>query len=353
MKTVQLAAAAFCASIACLASGSALAQGSPKVNLQVVGNIGITTQSKELEIPFWTKDIPAATGGAVSATIKPWNEMGLKGPEVFKMLSQGVFDVGTSQLGFIAGDAPINDATDLAGVSGTIETFREVTQKFRPTLEQYYARQLKVKVMGMWSYQAQVFYCRTELKSLADLKGRKVRTSGASQADFVGFFGGSGINMAFGEVQQALQNGVVDCAVTGTLGGYKAKWFEGAKFLYPLPINWGAGMSAINLASWNKLDPKTQQTLTSEYARLENAIFEQNKREHGIGIACNTGSGPCPEGPSGGMVLTALSPADEGLRREALVKQVLPRWAARCGAECVKTWNETVGKTVDLVAKPN
>ena len=51
--------------------GAAQAQSSPKVSLQVVGNLGITTQYKDLEAPFWIKDIPAATGGAVTASIKP------------------------------------------------------------------------------------------------------------------------------------------------------------------------------------------------------------------------------------------------------------------------------------------
>lgn len=332
--------------------GGAQAQSSPKVNLQVVGNLGITTQYKDLEAPFWTKDIPAATGGAITASIKPWNEMGLKGPEVFKLLSQGVFDVGTTQLGFVAGDASINDATDLAGVSPTIQTFRDVTNAFRPNLERYYEQQLKVKVMGMFSFQAQVLFCRTDIKSLADLKGRKVRTSGASQADFISYFGGSGVNMAFGEVQQALQNGVIDCAITGTLGGYKAKWHEGAKFLYALPINWGAGMAAFNLNSWRKLDAATQRTLTAEYARLEKAVFDQNVRENDIGLACNTG-GTCPEGPAAKMVLINPAAGDLELRRKALIEQVLPRWAARCGADCVKSWNDTVGKVVNLTAKAN
>jgi TRAP-type C4-dicarboxylate transport system substrate-binding protein len=331
-------------------AGGAHAQSSPKVNLQVVGNLGITTQYKDLEAPFWTKDIPAATNGAVTASIKPWNEMGLKGPEVYKLLSQGVFDVGTTQLGFVAGDSAINDATDLAGVSPTIQTFWEVTQAFRPTLERYYEQQFKVKVMGMFSFQAQVLFCRDEIKSLVDLKGRKVRTSGASQSDFIGYFGGSGVNMAFGEVQQALQNGVIDCAITGTLGGYKAKWYGGAKYLYSLPINWGAGMSAINLNSWRKLDAKNQQILTREYARLEKAVFDQNVRENDLGLACNTG-GACSEGPAADMVLVNPAVGDVELRRQALVNQVLPRWAARCGPECVKTWNETVGKIVNLTAK--
>ena len=334
-------------------TGAAHAQSAPKINLQVVGNLGITTQYKDLEAPFWTKDIPAATKGAVTASIKPWNEMGLKGPEVFRLLGQGVFDVGTSQLGFVAGDSAINDATDLAGVSPTIQTFREVTQAFRPHLERHYEQQLKVKVMGLLSFQAQVLFCRNEIKNLNDLKGRKVRTSGASQADFVSFFGGSGLNMAFGEVQQALQNGVIDCAITGTLGGYKAKWYDGAKYLYALPINWGAGLSAINLNTWRKLDAATQRTLTTEYARLEQAVIEQNVRENDLGLACNTGPAACSEGPSGKMILVPPAAADIELRRQALLTQVLPRWAARCGAECVKNWNDTVGKVVNLTAKAN
>lgn len=347
-----LASTGLALGLAAALAASAHAQN--RVTFQVVGNLGITTQSKELEAPFWTKEVPAATNGAITvASFKPWNEMGLKGPEVFKLLSQGLFDVGTSQLGFVAGDNAINDATDLAGVSPTIQTFREVTQAFRPHLERYYEQQLKVKVMGMFSFQAQVLFCRNDIRSLADLRGRKVRTSGASQADFVSYFGGTGINMAFGEVQQALKNGVIDCAITGTLGGYTAKWFEGARFLYPLPINWGAGMSAISLASWNKLDAATQRVLTAEYARLERAVFEQNVRENDIGIACNTGTAPCPAGPAANMVLVKAAPADVELRRQALLTQVLPRWAARCGAECVRSWNDTVGKVVNLTAKAN
>ena len=326
--------------------GTAHAQ--TKANLQVVGNLGITTQSKELEQPFWAKQVPEATGGRITANFKPWNEMGLKGPEVFKMLGQGVFDVGTSQLGFVAGDSAINDATDLAGVSPDIDTFHKVTKAFRPLLEKHYEQQ-KIKVLGLFSYQAQVLFCRNEIKSLADLKGRKVRTSGASQADFVGYFGGSGINMAFGEVQQALQNGVIDCAITGTLGGYKAKWHDGAKYLFALPINWGAGLSGMNMASWRKLDAGTQKTLQEQYAKLEQAIYQQNVRENDLGLACNTG-GACSEGPAANMTLVQPHAADVELRKKALVDQVLPRWATRCGAACVKAWNDTVGKTVGLTA---
>ena len=72
-------------SILALAAGAAMAQTYPKSTFNVVGNLGITTQSKDLEVPLWTKVLPQLSGGAISATIKPWNEMGLKGAEVFKL----------------------------------------------------------------------------------------------------------------------------------------------------------------------------------------------------------------------------------------------------------------------------
>ncbi|MBL8380638.1 MAG: TRAP transporter substrate-binding protein [Burkholderiales bacterium] len=327
------------------------AQVLPKTTLNVVGNLGITTQSKELEQPFWTKVMPQVSGGAVSGTIKPWNEMGLKGPEVFKLLRQGLYDIAATQLGFLAGENAINDATDLAGVSTSLEQFWEVTTRFRPTLESFYEKQ-GLKVLALTSFQAQVLYCKNEMKSLADLKGRKVRVSGASQADFIEFFGGSGINMAFGDVQQALVNGVIDCAITGTLGGYKAKWFEGARALYPLPINWGSGMMAANTASWNKLDAGVRNLIMNELAKYERQVFEQNKRENDIGLACNTG-GTCGEGPAAKMALIPIAAGDTDLRRKPLLESVLPKWGKRCGADCVKSWNDTVGRVVNLQARAN
>jgi TRAP-type C4-dicarboxylate transport system substrate-binding protein len=217
------------AALVAAAAGAQTPEKLPATKINVVGNLGITTQYKELEVPFWTEKVPAASGGAITATIKPWNEMGLKGPEVFRLLRQGLFDVATAQMGHMAGDAPINDATDLAGLSPTIDTFRKVTDAFRPELERYYGDEFKAKLLGLWSFQAQVLYCRDQIRGLADVKGKRVRTSGASQSDFIEHFGGAGVNMAFGEVQQALANGVIDCAITGTLGGYKAKWHESAK----------------------------------------------------------------------------------------------------------------------------
>lgn len=319
-----------------------------ELTVNVVGNLGITTQSKTIERPFWEAGIRKASDGRVAANFKPWNEMGLKGPEVFRLLADGVMNIATAQLGHHVGDAPINDATDLAGLSPTIEQFRKVTDAFRPSLAAFYADKLGLTLLTLQSFQAQILYCRDEFKGLKDLAGRKVRSSGASQADFIEYFGGTAVAMSFGEVQQGLQQGVIDCAITGTLGGYSAKWHEGAKFLYTLPINWGAGATVANKAWWDGLGEADRKLIQDQLASVETAMWDLNANENEIGIACNT-AGPCPMGDPAGMTRVDPTDADIALRDEAMRKAVLPGFKDRCGAECVATFNATIGPVAGLL----
>ena len=334
-------------SLATVLMTSAIAQDLDPIEINVVGNIGVTTQFKQIETPFWTTEVNAKSAGAISANFKPWNEIGLKGPEVFRLLARGVMNIATAQLGHHAGDAAINDGSDLAGLSTTMDEFRAVTDAFRPVLEKYYADELGLKILTLQSFQSQILYCRDEFTGLADLKGRKVRSSGASQADFIEYFGGTGVNLSFAEVQQALQQGVIDCAITGTLGGYSAKWHEGAKYLYTLPINFGAGATVANGQWWNSLPENTQMFLKAELKTVEDRMWALNREEDEIGISCNS-SGPCPLGEPAGMIRVDPSQEDLAKRREAMLKAVLPAWSQRCGEQCVSDWNASVGIVTGL-----
>ena len=346
IRTIRAGAAALGAGLL-FAAGGALAQDIPPVEVTVIGNLGITTQSKTLEAPFWTGGVTEASNGAITAQFKPFNEMGLKGPEIFRLLGQGVTNIATGQFGHHAGDAPINDATDLAGLSTSMQEFRTVTDAFRPVISKFYEDQLGLKILTMQSYQSQILYCREPIAGLKDLAGKRIRTSGASQADFVGYFGGTGVNMAFGEVQQALQQGVIDCAITGTLGGYVAGWHQGARYLYTLPINFGAGATVANLGWWNGLPEVTQTFLQEQLTALSEKMWALNMEEDQMGIACNT-SGPCPLGEPAGMTRVDPSPEDIALRATAMREVVLPGFAKRCGPECVAAFNDTIGKATGL-----
>ena len=106
------------------------------------------------------------------------------------------------------------------------------------------------------------------------MKGKKVRTSSRTQADFVEALGGASVTMAFGEVVPALQNKVVDCAITGSLSGYSAKWYEVSTHLLALPINWNQQIHAVNQATWDKLDPRVRDFLQNNIRTLVDNIWD-------------------------------------------------------------------------------
>jgi TRAP-type C4-dicarboxylate transport system substrate-binding protein len=347
-----VAAAALAGSFA---FGSAMAQtppALPSTSFNVVGSIGGLSMYTSRELPFWTVTVPKESGGAIKVQVKPFTELGFKGAEIFRLVSSGTLQFATTVLNYNSGEVPMNEAADLVGLVGSVEELEKVIDAIRPAYARFLEEKHGIKLLGFGSYQAQVLYCRDAFVTIADLKGRKIRASGASQQAFVTHIGASPLNIAFAEVQPALASGVVDCAITGALSGYKSKWHESAKFISPMPVNFGVAAQLANLKWWNSLDPKVQAFLQTELKKLEKSIFEQARTETQTGLNCNTGNGPCSEGAPANMKLVPVTPADEALRKDALTKAILPSFAKRCGPDCVKTWNDTVGKTVNITLAP-
>jgi TRAP-type C4-dicarboxylate transport system substrate-binding protein len=338
-------------SAATLLTSGAYAQELPKTKLNVVGGLSNLTAYKDFEEPFWTKTIPEKSNGQVTADIKGFNQMGLKGPEILRLVSQGVIEFGTATLSYFAGDNAINEAIDLPGLAPNVKSARAVTNAFEPIYAKFYGGTNNVKILGLSPYPAQVLFCNAPINSLTDIKDKKVRTSSRTQAEFIEALGGTSVTLAFGEVVPALQNGVVNCAITGSLSGYSAKWYEVSTHLLALPINWNQQIHAVNQQAWNKLDPKVQTFLQKNISELMNTMWNEADAQTTLGYLCNTGSSECPLPVKGKMILVTPSAQDQALLKKLTQDVILRKWAARCSEQCVTDFNSTIGKVVGLTAQ--
>jgi TRAP-type C4-dicarboxylate transport system substrate-binding protein len=338
--------------LATLALGSVVqAQSLPKTKLNVIGSISSLPVYKDYEVPFWTKTLAEKSGGAVTAEIKGFNEMGLKGPEVMRLMSQGTIEMGATVLAYLASDDPMNEAVDIAGLATDVETARRMTEVAKPMYERLFREKFGSKLLGIGTYPAQVIYCNAEIKSLADLKGKKVRVGGRSQSELMEALGASPVTMAFGEVVPALQNKTVDCGITGTLSGNIAKWHEVTTHLYSLAVSWGQIAYAVNLKTFEKLDPGVQKLIETETRTLEKNIWDAAELHTTQGFFCNAGVDPCTLGTKGKMTLVRASDADKALLRKIVTDTMLPKWAARCSADCVAQFNDSIGKAAGVTAR--
>lgn len=344
------------ATLAAVAAGlvvaaPAAAQQLPKTHLKVVGSISTLPPYKDYELPFWTKHLAAKSNGAITADAKGFNEMGLKGPEVLRLMGQGVMEIGATVVAYLAADDPQNEAIDIAGLVTDVATARKITDASKPMYEKLFGTKFGVKLLGFGTYPAQVIYCNAEIKSLADIKGKKVRVAGRSQSELVAALGGTPVTMAFGEVVPAMQNKTVECGITGTLSGNIAKWHEVSTHLFALPVSWGQIAYAVNAKSWQKYDPKVRALIEREIKTLEKDVWDAAGYHTQQGLDCNAGLDSCKLGTKGKLKVVMPSDADKALLRKTIVETMIPKWAARCSAQCVKEFNESIGKVVGVVAK--
>lgn len=321
----------------------------PGADFKVVGTWAGLSMYENNEKPFWQKRLAEKSGGAVKGQITPQTELGLKGFEIVRLLKLGVFDFAHGVLGYVADDAVV-EAADLSGIAQDIDTAKKVIDAYRPIMDNAFEKKYGVKLLAMWPLTSQAFFCRDPVAKIEDLKGKKIRVYSTSLGDFVEGVGGISTTVAFAETTPALQKGVVDCGVTGMMPAYDSKWHEVARYLYTMRIGWGVNFLAVNPNSWNKLDPRTRAFLTDEISKFETEVWATMRKEDKGAIVCNTNTGPCEYGKPGTMNLVEPSAADLKARDKILTDFVLARWGKRCGAECVKNFNDTVGKAIGINA---
>ncbi|TDL79646.1 C4-dicarboxylate ABC transporter substrate-binding protein [Palleronia sediminis] len=318
--------------------------------LNVVGSWSSLPLNQQYEQPFWTETLPEATDGDLQVSMTTHDQMGLGVADVYRLLGQGVYDVGMTVADYVVADAPELEGLDVPLVAVNAEDARAMVDAARPMVEDIFEERFNSRVLAIAPYPPQVVFCNHEISGLSDLEGLKVRASGRMTAKFLEALGAEGITVSFSEVPGALQKGVVDCAVTGAGSGYSAGWWEVSTHLMTLPLGgWDPVVTAINLDKWNSLSPELQDTLQTQIAEnFEAPAWETAQDALVNDVACLTGNGECPAGEPADMTLVEPSAEDTERAREILVNEVLPEWGERAGSDWATRWNESVGQAVNV-----
>lgn len=336
------------------AIGPATAQAVPpgaKVSIVAVTQpLPTQPQFTRVDVPVLKEGLARASNGRIEVQLSTHAERNLSGTEIVRLVRSGQADIGASTLTTLSGDVPILDGVDLAGLAPDIGMAKRIAEAMLPVVNKDLER-FGARLMLIYPFPAQVVWCRQPFAGLADLKGRKIRTFGNSLVDFTTALGAQPVSIGFPEVYSALERGVVDCAVTGTGSGVSARWPEVTTHVSNLPISWALAGYMVNIAWWNRLDPKVR-------AAVEAALAEVNERQWALGEAATRDGLDCAIGKAEGCKIHSLAgrpitevaatPADNRLLREILEKSVLPGFVRRCGARCGEVFNQVIAPIAGL-----
>jgi TRAP-type C4-dicarboxylate transport system substrate-binding protein len=322
----------------------------PPILLRIVGGHGGIGQYLDQEVPFWTRRVPELTDGRAVATIAPFDRSGIRGEEMLHLMRLGVVPFGTVPLGLAAANDPELNAIDLPALSPDLATLGRMVALWRPHLAAVLRERYGVELLAIYTHAAQVVFCRQPFAGLADLAGRRVRTSSVGQSELVTALRGVPVVVPFAETAAALRGGVVECAITGALAGNRIGLHQEASHVSPLSISWLVSVFGANQAAWTALPETVRTRLRDGLAQLQQEIWEKADRDGREGLACNAGLPGCLTGQSGRMQVVRENWADGTRRTQLLAETVVPNWVERCGRDCAIAWNRIAAPLLHIWA---
>jgi len=212
-------------------------------------------------------------------------------PQIYDGVVKGISDFGLSVFAYSPGRFPVISAIDnplgYPDAFVATRTINELYRKFNP-------KELSdVHVCYLFAHGPGLLHTASKpVKSLEDVKGLKIRSTGTSQL-IVRALGAAPVAMSQGETYDALKKNIVD----GTLVPIEAlEGFKQAEVLKYTTETYSASYSqgffvAMNLDKWNSL-PKDLQKIITDVSREYEAITAKawgDSDESGRKFALNLG----------------------------------------------------------------
>ncbi len=159
---------------------------------------------------MWIKDIQQATGGKVKVDHYPGGTL-VDIRTMVRGVMRGQADIGCFSTAYFPGMFPLLSAFELPlGFRSSTQAgviLQKAIEKFRP------AELRNFKVLYAYTCPPAQILSRRPVKSLADIKGLRLRAAGVL-ADEVSLLGGSPVSMPQSEAPDAIQRGAVDGVFT-------------------------------------------------------------------------------------------------------------------------------------------
>jgi TRAP-type transport system periplasmic protein len=180
------------------------------------------------------------------------------------LFTHGVYHFGTT---------PVLSVLDTLG--GTAE--QRLNSGIFDLVDKMYQRiGLKVLAVPFGAEGGYQLVIRQPLTAAGDLQGRKIRGNPA-YASVIRLLGASVVTLPPGEIYTAMEKGVVDGFAYPTYGIIDARFNEVSKHLVRPAFGFGTIPILINLATWNKIEPRDQKILLDEARKAHHRWYDSTK----------------------------------------------------------------------------
>ena len=237
-------------------------------------------ESKQLE--KFAEEVSDLSNGSLNIKVFHGGSLNLKDNDVARWLPRGAAEMGLVWANYLGRDVPALNAVMIQGSVGSpkelITALPEIQKIYKEVLAEW--KIVPTGFMALPILKASIFCREKPVRTLDDLRTRKLRVWSNDQVETFTKLGVSAQIVGQNDLYVALQTGVVDCAVYPALFAHTISLQEVTKYasyLYPVagvPYVLGASESA-----WNTLSDKERASISTAAANVWARTNEYSKAE--------------------------------------------------------------------------
>ena len=284
------------------------------------------------------------TGGRVMFELTSYPELGLHDTEGIVLLKNGALDMAEVYPAHASGDLAIIEVLNLWGLYPDLETQFAAVDKSRDAVRSVIEHATNGVVITEHYTDSNYIFSSRPLRSLDDFKGLRTRSHRPPLEELLAGIGADPHFVEYFDVYRALENQLVEAAISCGTCGFSQRWYEVADYLYG-PIK---GSSSV---SWVVMNRDLWDEIPAEFQAI---IIEEGNRhwEHMTDLAATKWEEEAHIGNIvGGMTHANLSPEIHEAIFQANLNSVLPLWVERAGgpnSEAVRIFNQIIGPIIDV-----
>ncbi len=255
------------------------------------------TRGESKELNAFAEAVSQATDGRLKIQVYHGGSLGLKNEDVLRWLPSGVSEMGLVWANYVGRDAPELNAIYIQGSVGSPEEHLRALPVIQEIYQQEFGKWgiVTAGFMALPMLEASIFCTDAPVRTLADLKEKKLRVWSKDQVDTFERLGVSAQIIPQTEMYVALRTGVVDCAVYPALFAHTVSLQEVARYAsYLYPIASLPYVLGVSEQKWTELPDDLKQAVqdaaadvwsrTNEYADDHEKELNARKKLVGQGM---------------------------------------------------------------------
>ena len=226
-------------------------------------------ESKQLDT--FAAEVADLSNGSLTIKVFHGGSLNLKNNDVARWLPKGAVEMGLVWANYLGRDAPALNSVLIQGSVGSSDELIKVL----PAIQDIYTEELAewgivpTGFMALPLLKASIFCREQPVRTLADLRTRKLRVWSNDQVETFTKLGVAAQIVGQNDLYVALQTGVVDCAVYPALFAHTISLQEVTKYAsYLYPVAGVPYVLGANQEAWDSLTDDERQAVSQAAANV-------------------------------------------------------------------------------------